>query len=82
MSTWILPEGSTEIDDVQDGDLIARSEGDELFVARVVGDSVEWLGGAPIDTIVLPDVDEPTQAPDDLTDALEGFAAALAARGG
>jgi hypothetical protein len=82
MTTWVLPEGSNDIGDADDGDLIARPEGDELHVARLVGDSVEWLGGAPVETIVLPDVDGPTQASDELAEEIEGFAAALHARGG
>lgn len=82
MTIWVLPEGSNDIGDAADGDLLARAEGEELFVARVVGEAVEWLGGAPVDTIVLPDVEGPTEASDELASEIEGFAQALAARGG
>lgn len=82
MSTWVLPAGSNEFDGAHDGDLLVRAEGDEVHVARVVGHAVEWLGGAPVATIVLPDVDTPTAAPPELAEDLEVFADLLAARGG
>ena len=46
MSTWVLPAGSNEYDGATDGDLLVRAEGDELHVARVVGDATP-LGGQP-----------------------------------
>ena len=82
MSTWVLPAGSNAYDGATDGDLLVRAEGDELHVARVVGNATEWLGGAPVDTITLPDVDGPTEAEGELADQLEVFAETLAARGG
>lgn len=81
MSTWVLPAGSNEFDGADDGDLLVRAEGDDLHVARVVRGAVEWLGGAPVETIVLPDVEEPTEAPEELAEEIEVFANALAARG-
>ena len=82
MSTWVLPQGSNDIGGAGDGDTLVRAEGEELHVARVVGDAVEWLGGAPVDTIVLPDVTEATELDGELADDVQGFAAALATRGG
>jgi hypothetical protein len=82
MSIWVVPAGTDDIGGAGDGDLLVRADGEELHVARIVSGSVEWLGGAPVDTIALPDVDAPTPAPDDIAEELEGFAEALVARGG
>ena len=82
MSTWVIPQDSDDIGAPDDGDLLVRADGDELHVARVVDGAVEWLGGAPVDTIELPDVSGPTEAPAELAEELEAFAEALMARGG
>lgn len=83
MSIWVLPAGSNDVGGAGDGDLLVRAEGEDVHVARIVGDAVEWLGGAPVDdTIVLPDVAQPTLADSDLEAQLEGFVTALQARGG
>ena len=81
MTVWVLPEGSTETGDAGEGDLLVRPEDGALHVARIVGEVVEWLGGAPAE-IELPDVDGPTATEGELAEELEGFAAALIARGG
>lgn len=83
MSIWVLPEGSNDIGGAGDGDVLVRPEGDDLHVARIVGEAVEWLGGSPVeDTIVLPDVSGPTQADPELAEQLEGLVTALQNRGG
>jgi hypothetical protein len=77
----VIPEGSTDIGEAAEGDLVLRSCGDQVEVARVRGDELEWLGGVPSDTIELPSVDGPTPSPD-LVTAAKGVETALVNRGG
>ena len=81
MTTWVVPEGSWQLEQAQDGDVLLRHEGENLLVARVTGGNAEWLGPVPDGTLSVDAVTEPTERPD-LDAAVEPVAAALNALGG
>lgn len=78
-SVWVVP-ASTDSHG-QEGDALVRASGDEVEVGRVTGSGVEWLGTVPAGTIELPEVTEPTAAPQ-LETAVRGVQSALTSRGG
>ena len=85
MTTWVVPEGTWQLEQANDGDVLLRQEGENLLVARVTGGNAEWLGPVPEGTLSVDlsvgAVTEPTQRPD-LDAAVEPIAAALNALGG
>lgn len=78
-SVWVVPAGTDSHG--QDGDVLVRSCPDGVEVGRMSGASVEWLGSVPSDTLVIPEVSEPTAAPE-LEVAVRGVESALVQRGG
>lgn len=73
-TVWIVPAGTDSAPGAQSGDYLLRRDGDRYEIGRL-GTTCTWLGTAEASLLPeLPEVDSPTQAPDQ-------DAALLAARG-
>jgi len=78
-SVWVVPAGTEGHG--QDGDVLVRACPGGVEVGRMSGTVVEWLGSVPSDVLVIPEVHEPTAAPE-LEIAVRGVESALVQRGG
>ena len=64
MTTWVLPEGTWQLDQARDEDVLLRHEGADLVVGKVIAGTAEWFGPIPGGALDVPAVQEPTERPD------------------
>ena len=85
MSTaWLVPDGTDTAPGAQDGDYLLRRRG-ELYEVGSVSGSCTWVGTLSASLLPsLPQVDEPTEAPEQeaVLRAARGLQAAEDNRGG
>ena len=81
MTTWVVPDGTWQLDQARDDDVVLRHEDGNVLVGKVVAGSVEWLGPAPEGALDVPQVSEPTEHAA-LDDAVTPVVEALRSLGG